>query len=86
MLAADGLSLRTTTDLDTALRGADVIFAALRVGGLDGRVADERSALDAGVIRADTIDASGTPDSSTTSGTLRSTTLPASSRARTPSR
>jgi 6-phospho-beta-glucosidase len=57
--AADGLSLRTTTDLDTALRGADVIFAALRVGGLDGRVADERSALDAGVIGQETVGAGG---------------------------
>ena len=59
VLAADGLSLRTTTDLDTALRGADVIFAALRVGGLDGRVADERSALDAGVIGQETVGAGG---------------------------
>jgi 6-phospho-beta-glucosidase len=45
--------------LDTALRGADVIFAALRVGGLDGRVADERSALDAGVIGQETVGAGG---------------------------
>jgi 6-phospho-beta-glucosidase len=59
VLAADSLPLRTTTDLDTALRGADVIFAALRVGGLDGRVADERSALDAGVIGQETVGAGG---------------------------
>ena len=59
VLAADGLPLRTTTELDTALRGADVIFAALRVGGLDGRVADERSALDAGVIGQETVGAGG---------------------------
>ena len=59
VLAADGLPLHTTTDLDTALRGADVIFAALRVGGLDGRVADERSALDAGVIGQETVGAGG---------------------------
>jgi 6-phospho-beta-glucosidase len=59
VMAADGLPLRTTTDLDTALRGADVIFAALRVGGLDGRVADERSALDAGVIGQETVGAGG---------------------------
>ena len=59
VLADDGLSLRTTTDLDTALRGAGVIFAALRVGGLDGRVADERSALDAGVIGQETVGAGG---------------------------
>ena len=59
VLAADGLPLHTTTDLDTALRGADVIFAALRVGGLDGRVADERSALDTGVIGQETVGAGG---------------------------
>ena len=59
VLAADSLPLRTTTDLNTALRGADVIFAALRVGGLDGRVADERSALDAGVIGQETVGAGG---------------------------
>jgi 6-phospho-beta-glucosidase len=59
VLSGDGLPLRTTTDLDTALRGADVIFAALRVGGLDGRVTDERSALDAGVIGQETVGAGG---------------------------
>jgi 6-phospho-beta-glucosidase len=59
VLAGGGLPLRATTDLDEALRGADVIFAALRVGGLDGRVADERSALDAGVIGQETVGAGG---------------------------
>ncbi len=59
VLAPGGLPLRTTTELDTALRGADVIFAALRVGGLDGRVADERSALEAGVIGQETVGAGG---------------------------
>jgi 6-phospho-beta-glucosidase len=59
VLAPDGLPLRSTTDLEVALRGADVIFAALRVGGLDGRVADERSALDAGVIGQETVGAGG---------------------------
>jgi 6-phospho-beta-glucosidase len=59
VLAGGGLPLRATTDLDTALSGADVIFAALRVGGLDGRVADERSALDAGVIGQETVGAGG---------------------------
>ena len=59
VLAGGGLPLRTTTDLDEALTGADVIFAALRVGGLAGRVADERSALDAGVIGQETVGAGG---------------------------
>src|SRR5690348_12559471 len=59
VLAGGGLPLRVTTDLDEALRGTDVIFAALRVGGLAGRVADERSALDAGVIGQETVGAGG---------------------------
>src|ERR1700761_5785746 len=40
-----GALVTTETQLDAALSGADVIFAALRPGGLDGRVGDERSAL-----------------------------------------
>jgi 6-phospho-beta-glucosidase len=59
VLAGDHLPLRTTTDLDTALRGADLIFAALRVGGLDGRVRDERAALDLGVLGQETVGAGG---------------------------
>jgi 6-phospho-beta-glucosidase len=59
VLAGDGLPLRTTTDLDTALRGTDLIFAALRVGGLDGRVRDERSALDRGILGQETVGAGG---------------------------
>jgi 6-phospho-beta-glucosidase len=59
VLAGDHLPLRTTTDLDTALRGAGLIFAALRVGGLDGRVRDERAALDLGVLGQETVGAGG---------------------------
>lgn len=51
--------VRTTADLDTALRGADLIFAALRVGGLDGRVRDERAALELGVLGQETAGAGG---------------------------
>jgi 6-phospho-beta-glucosidase len=59
VLAGDGLPLRTTTDLDTALRGAGLIFSAVRVGGLDGRVRDERAALDLGVLGQETVGAGG---------------------------
>jgi 6-phospho-beta-glucosidase len=59
VLAGGHLPLRSTTELDTALRGADLIFAALRVGGLDGRVRDERSALDLGVLGQETVGAGG---------------------------
>jgi 6-phospho-beta-glucosidase len=59
VLAADRLPLRTAAGLEDAVRGADVIFAALRVGGLDGRVRDERSALDLGVLGQETVGAGG---------------------------
>jgi 6-phospho-beta-glucosidase len=47
-------AVETTTDLDAALEGADFVFSAVRVGGLDGRVADERVALDLGVLGQET--------------------------------
>ncbi len=56
---ADTYPVRTTTDLDSALRGAGLIFAALRVGGLDGRVRDERAALELGVLGQETAGAGG---------------------------
>ena len=43
-----------TDDLDTALRGADFVFSAIRVGGLAGRTRDERVALDLGVLGQET--------------------------------
>ncbi len=43
-----------TTDLDRALDGADFVFSAIRVGGLQARVADERVALDLGVLGQET--------------------------------
>jgi len=59
VLAGDHLPLSTTTDLDSALRDAGLIFAAMRVGGLDGRVRDERTALDLGVLGQETVGAGG---------------------------
>ena len=46
--------VRTTTDLDDALRGATFVFSAVRVGGLEGRTADERVALDLGLLGQET--------------------------------
>ena len=43
-----------TTDLGAALDGAQFVFSAIRVGGLDGRVADERVALAHGVLGQET--------------------------------
>jgi 6-phospho-beta-glucosidase len=55
----DAPEVAVTTDLDTALAGADFIFSAIRVGGLDGRVADEQVALAEGVIGQETVGAGG---------------------------
>ncbi|WP_026818728.1 hypothetical protein [Arthrobacter castelli] len=51
--------LSTTTDLDQALTGADVVFAAIRTDGVEGRVKDERVALDHGLIGQETVGAGG---------------------------
>ncbi|MGX1478822.1 UNVERIFIED_CONTAM: 6-phospho-beta-glucosidase [Streptomyces canus] len=52
-------AVTTTTDLDEALRGADFIFSAIRVGGLEGRADDERVALTEGVLGQETVGAGG---------------------------
>ncbi|ANS69309.1 6-phospho-beta-glucosidase [Streptomyces lincolnensis] len=56
---ADAPTVTTTTDLDEALRGADFIFSAIRVGGLQGRANDEKVALDEGVLGQETVGAGG---------------------------
>lgn len=48
------LRLSATTDLAAALVGADFVFCAIRVGGTAGRVADERVALDLGLLGQET--------------------------------
>ncbi|WP_411104469.1 6-phospho-beta-glucosidase [Streptomyces sp. cmx-4-9] len=55
----DAPAVTATTDLDEALRGADFVFSALRVGGLEGRAADERVALAEGVLGQETVGAGG---------------------------
>lgn len=55
----DAPVVTATTDLDEALRGADFIFSAIRVGGLEGRAADERVALAEGVLGQETVGAGG---------------------------
>ena len=44
----------TSTVLDEALEGADFVFSAVRVGGLEGRSRDEQIALDLGVLGQET--------------------------------
>ncbi|MET9696374.1 6-phospho-beta-glucosidase [Streptomyces sp. NPDC006529] len=55
----DAPEVSATKDLDEALRGADFVFSAIRVGGLDGRATDERVALAEGVLGQETVGAGG---------------------------
>lgn len=50
----DAPKVRASTELDEALGGADFVFSAIRVGGLDGRTADERVALELGLLGQET--------------------------------
>ncbi|MGI5119201.1 6-phospho-beta-glucosidase [Marinactinospora thermotolerans] len=54
-----GPPVRVETDLETALTGCDIVFSAIRVGGMAGRVLDERVALAAGVLGQETVGAGG---------------------------
>jgi 6-phospho-beta-glucosidase len=55
----DGPPVTATTDLDEALRGADFVFSAIRVGGLAGRAIDEEVAHAHGVLGQETVGAGG---------------------------
>ncbi|WP_152361494.1 6-phospho-beta-glucosidase [Microlunatus speluncae] len=57
--AGGGPAVRLETDLEAALRGADFVFQAIRVGGTAGRVCDERSALELGLLGQETTGAGG---------------------------
>ncbi|PWI43095.1 6-phospho-beta-glucosidase [Streptomyces sp. ICBB 8177] len=52
-------SVRIATGLDEALRGADFVFSAIRVGGMAGRADDERIPLSEGVLGQETVGAGG---------------------------
>lgn len=47
------------TDLAEAVAGVDFVFSAIRAGGIEGRVIDERVALQHGVIGQETVGAGG---------------------------
>ncbi len=47
-------TVRTYTQLEPALEGADFVFAAIRVGGVEQRCCDEHVALDLNVIGQET--------------------------------
>lgn len=55
----DAPAVRLFTELAEALPGTDFIFSAIRVGGMAGRAADERIALEHGVIGQETVGAGG---------------------------
>jgi 6-phospho-beta-glucosidase len=55
----DRVPFRTTDDLDDALEGADFVFVAIRVGGLEGRTVDEGVPLGHGVLGQETIGPGG---------------------------
>jgi 6-phospho-beta-glucosidase len=63
----DGLAARhpapprvvVAPDLGAALEGAAYVFCAVRVGGLAGRIADERVALDLGLLGQETVGPGG---------------------------
>jgi 6-phospho-beta-glucosidase len=50
----DAPQVMVTPELDAALEGAPFVFSAIRVGGLAGRIRDERVALDLGVLGQET--------------------------------
>ena len=54
-----GARVSATTDLRRALAGSDIVFSALRVGGADGRIRDERRALELGLVGQETVGAGG---------------------------
>lgn len=61
-LAADRSNpprVQICAELDQALTGAEFVFCAIRVGGLAGRIVDERVALDLGLVGQETTGAGG---------------------------
>jgi 6-phospho-beta-glucosidase len=56
---SSGPQIRAVSSLPEALDGADMVFAAIRPGGTAGRTADERIALDLGLLGQETTGAGG---------------------------
>jgi 6-phospho-beta-glucosidase len=48
------LPVRVTTDLEDAVRGADFVWCAIRVGGLEGRLIDQNVPVREGVVGQET--------------------------------
>ncbi len=56
---ASPIAVTKTTSLEEAVDGADVIYCAIRVGGIAGRLLDETAALAEGVIGQETTGSGG---------------------------
>ena len=54
-----GLGVWTTTNLVETIDGADVVFVAIRVGGLEARIVDEAVPLELGVLGQETVGPGG---------------------------
>ncbi|WP_104166285.1 6-phospho-beta-glucosidase [Arthrobacter sp. SX1312] len=57
--ASPAPSVRVAARLEDALPGADLVFAAVRSGGAEGRILDERVALASGLLGQETVGAGG---------------------------
>jgi 6-phospho-beta-glucosidase len=55
----EGPPVATTINLEDAVDGADFIFCAIRVGGLEGRIVDESVPLQLGVLGQETVGPGG---------------------------
>ncbi len=55
----DSVDVGSTTRLEEALEGARFVFCAIRVGGLEARVTDERVPLELGVLGQETVGPGG---------------------------
>jgi 6-phospho-beta-glucosidase len=53
------VAVRTTTSLEDAVEGAGAVWAAIRVGGAEGRVVDEQVPLTMGVLGQETVGPAG---------------------------
>lgn len=57
--AGGGPQVHLTTELAPAVDFADLVLCAIRVGGAEGRAADERAVLDLGLLGQETVGAAG---------------------------
>jgi 6-phospho-beta-glucosidase len=74
-------ALRRTTDLDDAVEDAGAVFAAVRVGGTEGRIVDEQVPLVHGVLGQETVGPAGIAFAIRTIPVMRDVALTVAARA-----